>query len=314
MVPTEEPRQAPPGAPDGEVASHDVSFPAVDGTTLAGTLFEPPGPARGGLLVNAGTGIPRRFYGRFAAAAAARGLRTLTFDYRGIGGSAPPSLRGSTVRYRDWGQLDIPAAIDWLAERCDDLPLFALGHSTGGQQIGFAPNVDKVRAALFVTVSTGYWRGMPAPYRYMVLALIMGYIPLATRLLGYAPARKIRWGEDLPAMVAREWCAWCREPDYMAAYFDGTGRKRSLDGRDFGPTYFDRAAFPIRSYYFDDDPISTRPNAPPVLDLYTAADIETRWVAPATLGAKGIGHLGFFRSGTGEPLWAEAIDWLLSHA
>ena len=294
--------------------STDVTFPALDGAPLAGTLRQPDGAPAAALLVNSGTGIPRRFYGRFADRAAGRGLATLTYDYRGVGGSAPASLRGYRARYRDWGQLDVPGAIDWLAERYPGLPLVAVGHSTGGQQLGLAPNVGRVAAAVFVAVSTGYWRGMPAAYKWLTLGIWRAYLPLASRLMGYAPARAIGWGEDLPAGVAREWGAWCLEPDYMASTFDGTGSRPTPDGAPFGPTFFDRAAFPVRAYYASDDPISTPANVPPMLALYDRAEIETRWVRPAELGVPEIGHLGFFRSDVGAPLWDDALDWLLGSA
>lgn len=301
---------SPPGAGSSAAGEETVTFEALDGTRLVGTFFEAGSERRGGLLINSGTGIPRRFYARFARRAAALGLATLTFDYRGIGDSAPPSLEGHGAKYRDWGQLDIPGAIDWLGSRVDGLPLVAVGHSTGGQQLGLAPNVDRIAAAVFVTVSTGYWRGMPTKLKWMSLALWKAYMPLASRVFGFAPAAKIGWGENLPSGVAREWGAWCLEPDYMAAYFDETGRRPTPDGAPFGATYFDRAAFPIRAYYFTDDPISTRANAPPMLSLYDRATIETRWVDPQELGIETIGHLGFFRSDQGAALWDEALTWL----
>lgn len=285
-----------------------VSIPA-DGAALEGALFEPAAP-RAALVVNGGTGVPARFYGRFAARAAERGFATLTYDYRGVGASAPASLRGDRTVYRNWGQKDIPAAIDWLTGRYPDLPLVAVGHSTGGQQLGLAPNVDRVEAAVFVTVSTGYWRGMPGLYPWLTLGIWKAYLPLATRLTGYAPARRIGWGEDLPAGVAREWGAWCLEPDYMAAFFDGTGRRTPPDGRPFGPTHFDLAAFPILAYTFSDDPISTPANVPPMMALYDRAAVEARHVTPADLEVAEIGHLGFFRSDVGAPLWDEALGWL----
>lgn len=279
-----------------------------DGLALAATTFVPESAPHGALLISSGTGIPRRFYARFAARAAARGLVTLTYDYRGIADSVPGSIRGYNARYRDWGQLDIPCAIAWLRNRYPEIPLYTVGHSTGGQQLGLAHNVDQVKAAVFVTVSTGYWRGMPPHYKFLTYLLWNAYMPLASRIYGYAPAKKIRFGENLPVGVAKEWGDWCLEPEYMAAFFDHVGRKRSSDGRDFGPTHFDRAAFPIRSYYFTDDPISTRANVPPMLALYAKSTIEQRWFEPKDLGAKAIGHLGFFRSRIGTPLWDEAID------
>jgi hypothetical protein len=122
-----------------------VHFDAVDGRSLTGSLFVPDGPPHATLLVNSGTGIPRRFYARFAAHAADRGVAALTYDYRGVGDSAPASLRDDDARYRDWGQQDIPGAIDWLTRRFPGGPLYAVGHSTGGQQLGLAPNVNRVR-------------------------------------------------------------------------------------------------------------------------------------------------------------------------
>jgi predicted alpha/beta hydrolase len=291
-----------------------VTVQALDGRSLTGSLFEPDGSPRAALLVSSGTGIPRRFYGRFAAHAADRGFAALTYDFRGVGDSAPSSLRDDEARYRDWGQQDIPGIIDWLTQRYPDLPLYTVGHSTGGQQLGLAPNVDRVQAAVFVAVSTGYWGGMPPLYQILTFAIFRLYVPLTAPLYGYAPAKKIGWGEDLPTNVAREWGAWCQEPDYMAAFFDESGRRSPPDGAAFGPTHFDRARFPIRGYYFPDDPIATPDNVPPMLSLYDRAEIETRWVDPADLYVSIVGHLGFFRSDVGQPLWDEALGWLAQQA
>lgn len=312
MVATSSSRlDAPPPPSDFEPT---VTFEAKDGVPLEGTLFEPEGDPRGALFISSGTGIPRGFYKRFARAAAERGFATLTYDYRGVGGSAPDRLRGYGARYRDWGQQDIPGVIAWLGERYPDLPLFTVGHSTGGQQLGLAENVGKIQAAVFVAVSTGYWKGMPMPFGLFTFALWKAWLPVAVRLYGHAPFRKLRYGENLPVEVAREWGAWCLEPEYMAAYFDEDGRKRSPDGKPFGPTHFDRASFPIRAYYFTDDNISTRANVPPMLALYDAAEVETRWVEPSDVGVKEAGHLGFFRASIGQPLWEEALEWLEGQA
>lgn len=295
---------------DGEPC--DVTLTARDGVALAGSFFAAEGAPRMALLVNSGTGIPRGFYARFAKHAAARGFAVLTYDYRGIGGSAPASLVGCPARYRDWGQQDVPGAIDWLEARCPELPLVVVCHSTGGQQLGLADNVGRVGAALFVGVSTGYWRGMSWRYRLLSLVLWKAYIPLSTRVLGYAPARKVGWGENLPAGVAREWGAWCLEHDYMAAYFDGTGSRSAPDGAPFGPIHFESARFPIRSLYFTDDPIATRANAGPLLRLFACADVETAWLDPRDVGVDELGHLGFFRARFGAPLWDDALDWLIA--
>ena len=133
-------------------AMQDVTFSALDGVALTGTHYLPITDAHTALLINSGTGIPRRFYRHFAKTAAEQGFATLTFDYRGIGDSAPDSLRGFEAKYRDWGQRDIPGAINWLSTHYPSLPLATIGHSTGGQQIGLSRNVNQIKAAIFVDI------------------------------------------------------------------------------------------------------------------------------------------------------------------
>ena len=70
----------------------DRIIEAGDGWPLAATLFRPD-DARMAVLVSAGTGFPRGFYGRFARWMAERGAVVLTYDYRGIGGSRPTIWR-----------------------------------------------------------------------------------------------------------------------------------------------------------------------------------------------------------------------------
>src|SRR5690606_19401095 len=90
-----------------------------DGRQLAASLFAPSGGVGATApltIIAGGTGIPRRYYARFAAWLAARGRLVLTFDYRDTGGSRTGSLKGSQVRMRDWCLLDLPGLIAW-AER-----------------------------------------------------------------------------------------------------------------------------------------------------------------------------------------------------
>ena len=293
-----------------QVSSQVISIETTDGVKLEASLFDAQGPAHSVLLLNSGTGIPRRFYRRFAEHAAVQGFIVLTYDYRGVGGSRPESLKGYRANYRDWGQLDVPAVIDWLVKRYPDHPLCVLGHSTGGQQLGLAHNLGQVQAAAFVGVSTGYWGGMSLGMKLLSLFLWKLYVPLGTRLLGFAPAKLVGLGEDLPSGVALEWGSWCLQPDYLAAYFDDSGRYRSVNGQDFGAQYFAEAKFPIHAWCMTDDPIATRANVPPLLGLYSNTSVKETWVEPAQAGQKHIGHLGFFHGEIGSSLWNEPLDWL----
>lgn len=286
-----------------------VTFTTQDRTVLEGIHYKVNKPHTA-LLMNSGTGIQRRFYNRFATYATEKGFAVLTYDYRGIGGSAPKSLRSYKARYRDWGHQDIPAAISYLKEKHQNIPLVAVCHSAGGQQLGLAENVSQVQAALFVAVSTGYWRGMFNPFGWLSLFLWKLYLPISSKLFGYARFKLVGYGENLPSGVAKEWGTWCMEHDYVAAYFDNTGRHQSFDGLPFGPTYYKDVKFPIRAYCFTDDYIATKVNVPPTLSLFENSELETMWMEPEAIGASDIGHLGFFRKNIGSPLWDDALNWL----
>ena len=289
---------------------HTIHLTTADGTRLAATWHPPQGPGpHCGLVLNSGTGIPQGFYRRFCTRAAERGFGVLRYDYRGVAESAAGPLAHDRTVYRDWGHLDVPAAIAEVKRRLPDGPLAVVGHSTGGQQLGLAHNHHQVDAALFVAVSTGYWRGMPFRQRWFTRVLWTVLVPLFRAVLGYFPASRLGLGEDLPAGVATEWGAWCLQPDYLAAFLDETGRHRSPDGRDFGPTFFDRVSFPIDALCFTDDDIATPANVPPMLDLY-ASRPTVRWLEPAAVDASAIGHLGFFRERVGGPLWDDMLTRL----
>src|SRR6185503_9811410 len=106
-----------------EVLVQDTSFSARDGYALAATVFTPAEAPRGAVLINSATAVPRKIYRGFALYLAEQGQTVLTYDYRGVGGSRPRSLRGFPVRMRDWAALDVAAAIDHMRSVWPKLPL-----------------------------------------------------------------------------------------------------------------------------------------------------------------------------------------------
>jgi predicted alpha/beta hydrolase len=199
--------------PDPEadaIPGEPLHLRAADGFGLTALRYAALGPRQGHLVVAGATGVPQRFYRRFAQHAAAQGLEVLTLDYRGIGLSRPDTLRGFEMDYLDWARLDLAAAVDAVPE--DGLPLFMVGHSYGGHAFGLLPNHERV--ARFVTFATGAgWHGwMPFAERLRVLAMwrVMG--PLLTRWKGYLPWSLLGMGEDLPLPVYRQWRRWCGYP------------------------------------------------------------------------------------------------------
>ena len=198
----------------------------ADGYPLAATLWlsgAAGAPSRY-VVVNAGAGIPARYYDRFAAWLADRGVPTLTYDYRGIAASAPPvaqGLRGTRRRLGKQGLCrcagQLVAAVSPLAKpRCS-------GHSIGGFVTGLMPGGERIERLALVGTHTGYWRDYARRVRLPMFFTWHLAMPLVVRTIGYVPARRFGLPEDLPAGVARDWSARRRpEPWWNLRRPDGT--------------------------------------------------------------------------------------------
>jgi predicted alpha/beta hydrolase len=273
---------------------------AADGYRLSATYYPAAGALRGRVVVAGATGVPQRFYRRFALFAASHGHATWTLDYRGIGQSRPPSLRGFRMDYRDWARLDLAAAVDHAAQQ-PGTPgsIFLVGHSYGGHAFGLLPQPDRV-AGLYTFATGAGWHGwMPPLERLRVLAMWRLLGPLLTRWKGYLPWSLLGMGEDLPLDVYRQWREWCRHPRY---FFEDPALADEVAAS------FDRVRTPIVAANALDDHW-----APPASrDAFMAGYRHAEWrgldIDPASSGLGPIGHMGYFRA-QAEPLWRNALDW-----
>ena len=285
-------------------APESVSFLARDGRALAGLVVPAAAAGRGALVVNGATGFPREFYLKFATYCAARGYHTLVYDYRGMGAAAPAALKTERARMSDWGLLDMPAALEFLATRFAALPLFTLGHSVGGQLVGCMENHARARAHVMIATSTGYWRGQRVPFRYLALVFWKLYGPLALRRHGYVPHGRLWSGDSLPRGVFEQWRSWCLRAEHFGSDLAG----------DLHGSQFEAVRAPVLSWGFTDDPIATPAAVEALLKFYPNAQIERRWSAPHDVGVRHIGHRGFFSERHRGSLWRSVLDWLDARA
>ncbi|MEW6283651.1 MAG: alpha/beta fold hydrolase, partial [Candidatus Eremiobacterota bacterium] len=133
----------------------DVRVPATDGYPLAASVYPPPGERSGLVVINSAAAVPRRFYRHFAEALTQAGYLVVTYDYRGIGESRPPSMKGFEARMRDWAEKDMAAVIDWALAEHGPGPLILVGHSFGGQVPGLLPQGERVAAMLTFSSQSG---------------------------------------------------------------------------------------------------------------------------------------------------------------
>ena len=284
--------QLPPGA-----RPHRVTIPAVDGYALAATSYPAIGAERARLIVAGATGVPQGFYRRFAEYASARGYSVLTFDYRGVGESAPRSLRGFEADFLDWARLDLSAVVDQFSAG-GDAPLYLVGHSYGGHALGLLPNHARIDGMYMFGVGAGWHGWMPRRERPRVWLMWSVIGPLITRWKGRLAWSMLGMGEDLPIGVYRQWKRWCNYPRY---FFDDPTVPEIAEG-------FARVRTPILALNATDDLWAPPRSRDAFMSGYRHAPWHGIDVEPSTRGLGKLGHMGYFRQHA-EPLWAGALDW-----
>jgi predicted alpha/beta hydrolase len=284
-----------------EVMARGLSIAADDGYTLAATLFEAEASASHAALtiIAPAAAVPARYYARFATYLAERGGPVLTFDYRGIGGSAPKTLRGFPARMRDWCILDVAGVIGWAEKAHPARPLRWLGHSMGGFATGLAHNNRSIVRQLNIATLSGYWRRMRSPERYRVRILMGSVAPPIVRIMGYFPGALLG-GENMPGPAFLEWVGWCMTPDFI--FGDATLAE---------VRHFASLTAPVRFAQIEDDVWGTPAAVGHMASHFTANRERSIWpVSLAEAKASKIGHLGFFRSQFRGTLWPRAAAWL----
>jgi len=277
---------------------------AADGMKLSARVYEPDRTGLGSVVIGGAMGVRQDYYAPFAEWLAGRGWRVFTFDYRGSGESGPSgsALRGFKADLFDWTR-DYEAVIDHAHAALPGRPLFLLGHSLGAQLPGLLSNQDKVSGMLSVAAGSGYWRENAPQLKRVVFYFWFVLVPLATRLCGYFPGRRLRKVGDLPAGVVMQWRKWCLNPRYSVGAEGEAVRQRYASAR-----------FPVRAVSITDDELMTLRGTHSLINLYENAPCEVQRVAPVDLGVRRIGHFGPFRSEHEAKLWPHMAQWLSAFA
>lgn len=272
-----------------------LQVPARDGFDLSAFLFEPKDDIKAGIQFHTGIGVKKELYVPFCSYLAESGYAVVVFDYRGIGGSRPVSLKGFQASISDWGLLDSTGVMDWLADRYPAHPRFIVAHSMGGQLIGLMDNNASADGIIVFSGTMGNWRNYSGSYKLFAGLLWFFYFPLCIRLFGYVPMKKIRMGEDLPEGVAHEWYLWCRGNEIHSTYLEKQGQAH----------HFRSVCVPIKAYYIEHDVLATSKSIPLFRKDYPNAEFNLEILNTREAGPAGIGHLGFFSRKHRDTLWGK---------
>lgn len=246
------------------------------------------------VLIAPATGITANFYHSFATWLAEQGNDVLSFDFRGIGESLHGPLKHSKANIVQWGQLDLPAAIEYLLTITHANKVILLGHSAGGQLTGIIPNYDKIAKVVAISSSSGYLKGLRGHTKQLAPIMFKGIFPVARYILGYGPTKMLGMGENLPKDVAKQWGEFCSKPGYV---FNAIGKTIPTT-----QDYHRKILQPITVLYSSDDEIATEANIKDLLRLYPNAQTAMFELNPNEFSYKSIGHMLMFKR-SHQNLW-----------
>ncbi len=282
-------------------------IPTVDGSTLGVRFFTPEGELRGAVMIVPAMGVAQGYYASFARWLAAEGYLAVTFDFRGVGASQHGSLRQLSVDILDWAK-DCAVVLGELRKRAGEratqgasVPVTWIGHSLGGQIVPFVPGRESIGKIMTVATGSGYWRENAKPLRRKVWFFWFVMVPLAVKLFGYFPGRRLGAVGDLPRGVIEQWRRWCLSPEYAVGV--------EADAR----AAYAAVTTPIVSISFTDDEMMSAKNTASLHGFYSGAPRTMKRLEPADIGVKRVGHFGFFRKQLADSLWrTQVLPELLS--
>ena len=277
------------------------AYAAVDGHALAGYRFDPEQAPRAAVLIAPAMAIYQKFYAEFARWLAGQGYAVRTFDYRGTGESLRGGKRGAPGDLSDWCLRDYEGVLRATRQEFPDLPLFAVGHSFGGQCAPLLPSRELLSGLVNIAVGSGSMRHNTPAIRRVAPLLWYVLVPVLCPLFGYFPGASVGVIGDLPSGAVRQWRRWCLTPDYI------------LSGEPGAREAYASAAYPVLALTFADDELLLETGSQLIHGAYAPGRVDYRLVKARDLGLDRIGHSGFFRSLGQERLWPQVRAWFDGH-
>ena len=290
-----------------EISKSPITLETQDNTAVRAYHYSSTLPPLGIMVVASATGVPQGFYRRFALAAVAQGFDVVTLDYRGVGESAPSTLKGYEMDYLDWGQQDLAAGVEYAdhhrVEQNPDIPLFVIGHSYGGHALGLLPNVELVDGAYIFGTGAGWHGYMPKIEQIKVQLLWNIIAPIVVRAKGYLAWNWLGMGEDLPLSVYRQWKRWCKFPHY---FFDDPKMQHMHE-------VFARYAKPLVAVNAVDDKWAQPASRDAFFPSYKNAQITSIDLQPTHYDLNRVDHMGYFKKEASK-IWDEVFIWAKKEA
>ncbi|RIW13382.1 alpha/beta fold hydrolase [Algoriphagus lacus] len=251
------------------------------------------------LIISPATGVKQSFYHPFANYLNENGITVITFDFHGIGESLADSIKTVSTSASEWGVHDLESVIEFSKVRFSLSKIFVLGHSIGGQLLGFAKSSVDLEKIILIGSQSGYWGFWKGSEKLKMWATWHVLFPALLKIYRYFPAKSFSRMEDLPKEVGLQWSKWCRSPDYFLEEFNED------------VLYFKSIVTRVTCISIEDDKFAPIDAVNWLADRFSKAQIKRVHLDPYDFGYKSIGHFGIFKENNRLVLWRMLLREIL---
>lgn len=273
--------------------SKKVNIDSKSGQLLELLVREPETDTKGVVLINTGTCIPQQVYWKFADFLCRNNYISITYDY------TDAQNFKSDVSHSIWID-DIESALSYVVETYPDLKKYCVGHSSGGQFLGFAPSSTKMDKLFLVASANGYWKNMNFPFYILMLLFWYLLVPFNVLINGYFNNQMYGVKGGFPKRIILELRRFCLTKDFFIPFF----KSKNI------PFYFDDIKCPVKAYHLADDSVATFKGCSYILNMYKNAQKSMETLHSKDYGIKAFGHRGFFFAKAEDKLWYKFLDEL----
>ncbi len=272
-----------------------VQIRTKDGRSITVTSYPSTRPDANNMIIAPAVEVVQKDYEKFAIHFQQLGYNVVTFDYRGIGDSAPDFLKDFEAGLQQWAVQDTDAVIRFVRTAFPNKELIYIGHGIGGELIGLAQASQYVNKLGLISSSLSCkkywsWRGK------LKMTILNSAARLSNKWFGYFPGTRLGMRRDLPKGVMSELANWSENPNGLFDLFpENNYRKLEV---------------PLFAFSFSNDWMTPDKAVRKLLSYFSSACITWFHLHPEELGLNGKKNYCFFETQLQASTWQILERWL----
>ena len=266
-----------------------------DGKTIIAICYLPDTSNGKAIIVAPAAQIIQQDYEAFSIFFQQLGYTVITFDYRGVGESAPAQLTGFEARLQHWAVHDADAVIRFVKSSFQNQELIYIGHGIGGELIGLAQASQYINRLVLVSSSLSCKRLWNRKGRWRLFARKLK-MRMISKFLDYMPGGWLAYYPELPKGVAHEWANWCDRPNGLFDFFpENNYRKLQV---------------PLLAISFLNDWMTPEKAVKELLAYFSGSSISWHQIHPDDPGLRKNKQYSFFDLDMKSQIWPFLQKWL----